>query len=467
MPPKSAPMTQAAIRQMINESVDAAIAAERTRQTNVRNYASGSGPVRGQDTAPAVRECTFTGFMKCNPAVFRGIEGAVELRRWFEKTESVFEISECAEGKKVKFAAATLEGPALTWWKTKVATMGLETMNQMPWTEMKQLMIAEFCLIEEVQRMKHELWNLKVKEYDVVAYTQRFNELALMCPRMHDAVIVCGEKVVRIPYGNKTLIVESDKDCHLCFAHVTEKKPKEKRLEDVPVIHDFLEVFPDDLPGLPPPRQVEFQIDLVPGAAPVARALYRLAPSEMRELSEQLRDLLDKGFILPSSSPWGAPIDIRSGYHQLRVKEEGIPITAFITRYCHFEFQVMLFGLTNAPVVFMDLMNRVCKPYLDKFVIVFIDDILVYSKDKEEHGKHLKIILELLRKERLYAKFSKDPNSAVQTRSKLYKSSGAHAFVSYVQKQRRNNHKDFQHCLFACFLSQHEPKKISEALEDE
>ncbi|GJS73119.1 hypothetical protein Tco_0705960 [Tanacetum coccineum] len=130
------------------------------KQVNVRNDASGSGPVRGQDTAPAVRECTFAGFMKCNPIVFRSVERAVELRRWFKKTKSVFEISKCAEGKKVKFAAATLEGPTLTWWKTKVATM------------------------EEVQRMEHELWNLKVKEYDVVAYTQRFNELALMCPRM-------------------------------------------------------------------------------------------------------------------------------------------------------------------------------------------------------------------------------------------------------------------------------------------
>ncbi|GKD60041.1 hypothetical protein Tco_1297550 [Tanacetum coccineum] len=93
------------------------------------NDASGSGPVRGRDTAPAVRECTFAGFMKCNPAVFCGVEGAVKLRRWFEKTESVFEISECVEGKKVKFAASTLEGPSLTWWKTKVATMGLETVN--------------------------------------------------------------------------------------------------------------------------------------------------------------------------------------------------------------------------------------------------------------------------------------------------------------------------------------------------
>ncbi|GKD24561.1 putative reverse transcriptase domain-containing protein [Tanacetum coccineum] len=180
----------------------------------------------------------------------------------------------------------------------------------------------------------------------------------------HNAIIVCGEKIVCIPYGNKTLTIESDKN-----------KPKEKRLEDVPIIRDFPEV-----------------------AAPVARAPYRLAPSEMRELSEQLRELLEKGFIRPSSSPWGAP---------LCIKEEDIPITAFRTWYGHFEFQVMSFGLTNTSAVFMDLMNRVCKPYLDKFVIVFIDDILVYSKDKEEHGKHLKIILELFNKEGLYAKFSK------------------------------------------------------------
>ncbi|GKE64886.1 putative reverse transcriptase domain-containing protein, partial [Tanacetum coccineum] len=153
-------------------------------------------------------------------------------------------------------------------------------------------------------------------------------------------------------------------------------------------------------------------------ATPVARPPYRLAPSEMRELSVQLQELLEKGFIYLSSSPIDdlfdqlqgssvySKIDMLSGYHQLRIKEEDIPITAFRTRYGHFEFQVIPFGLTNAPVVFMDLMNRVYKTYLDKFAIVFIDDILVYSKNEEEHGKHLKTILELLKKERLYAKFS-------------------------------------------------------------
>ncbi|GKA65828.1 putative reverse transcriptase domain-containing protein [Tanacetum coccineum] len=251
----------------------------------------------------------------------------------------------------------------------------------------------------------------------------------------YDAAILCGEKKVRIPLEGKTLVIEGDrnnsrlkivscikaqkyieKGCELFLAQVTEQESKEKRLEDVPVIQDFPKVFPEELPGLPPPRQVEFRIDLIPGVAPVARAPYRLAPSEMKELSKQLQELSEKGFIRPSSSPWGAPvlfvkkkdgsfrmcidylelnkltiknryplpriddlfdqmqgssvyskIDLRSGSHQLRIREEDIPITALRTRYGHYEFQVMPFGLTNAPAVFMDLMNRMSEMLYAKF----------------------------------------------------------------------------------------------------
>ncbi|GKA03724.1 putative reverse transcriptase domain-containing protein [Tanacetum coccineum] len=262
----------------------------------------------------------------------------------------------------------------------------------------------------------------------------------------YHVVSVCAEKIVRIPWGKETLIVRGNgsdrgnetrlnitsctktqkymlKGCHVFLAHVTTKKTEDKsegkQLEDVPIVRDFLEVILKD-----------FQVP------------YRLAPSEMKELS--------------SSSPWGASvlfvkkkdgsfrmcvdyrelnkltiknryplpriddlfdqlqgssvyskIDMQSGYHQLRVREEDILKTAFKTRYGHYEFQVMPFVLTNAPAVFMDLMNRVCKPYLDKFVIVFIDDILIYSRNKKEHEEHLKAILGLLKKEELYAKFSK------------------------------------------------------------
>ncbi|KAJ0771840.1 putative nucleotidyltransferase, Ribonuclease H [Helianthus annuus] len=292
----------------------------------------------------------------------------------------------------------------------------------------------------------------------------------------HRAEILCKEKIVRIPRTNgEPLVIHGDKSgavvgiisflkAQKCLrkghtailALVTDTSKKEKKIEDIPIVRDFPEVFPEELPGLPPHRQVEFQIELAPGAAPIARAPYRLAPSELEELSTQLQELLDKGFIRPSSSPWGAPvlfvkekdgtfrmcidyrelnkvtvknrypfpriddlfdqlqgssyyskIDLRSGYHQLRVRDKDISKTAFSTRYGYYEFQVMPFGLTNAPAVFMDLMNRVCKPYLDKFVIVFIDDILIYSKSQEEHEHHLRLILELLRTEQLYAKFSK------------------------------------------------------------
>ncbi|GJR53812.1 putative reverse transcriptase domain-containing protein [Tanacetum coccineum] len=508
------------------------------------NDASGSEPVRGQDTAHVVCECTFAGFMKCNPAVFRGVEGSVKLQRWFEKTESVFEISECAEGKKVKFVVGTLAGPALTWWKNKV------------------------------------------KEYDVVAYTQRFNELSLMCPRMvkpkrvkvdayirgladnikgevtsskptylneavrmahklmeqksqardakilegkkrkwesfqggnssghtrnrcpkkvkqegirevrgrayaikdaepqgpnvvtgtfllnnqydtvlfdsgsdrsfvntrfsslldiklikiedsyevelanrrivstnialkgctlslvnhvfeidlmpiefgtfdviismdwlvkHDAVIVCGEKVVRIPYGNKTLIVEGDKG----VSHVKVISCIKARVARTTTAEATSVLFVKKKDG-----SFRMYIDY--------RELNKLTVKNRIPLS-RINDLFNQ---LQGSSVY-SKIDLRSRYHQLRIKEEDIPITAFRTRYGHFEFQVIPFGLTNVPAMFMDLMNQVCNPYLDKFIIVFIDDILVYSKDEEEHKKHLKIILELLKKERLYTKFSK------------------------------------------------------------
>nr|GEX45291.1 retrotransposon protein, putative, Ty3-gypsy subclass [Tanacetum cinerariifolium] len=144
----------------------------------------------------------------------------------------------------------------------------------------------------------------------------------------------------------------------------------------------------------------KFRIDLIPGATPVAKSLYRSAPSEMQELSKQLQELIDDLFDQ-------LQVDLRSGYHQLIVYDDDISTTAFKTRYGYFEFTVMPFGLTNAPTVFMDLMNRVCKPYLDKFVRVFIDDILIDSKTKEDHENHLRLMLDLLRKEKLYVKFSK------------------------------------------------------------
>ncbi|GKC90903.1 putative reverse transcriptase domain-containing protein, partial [Tanacetum coccineum] len=687
-----------------------------------RNGGNGNGNRNGNHGMnyggfmPVARGYTFQDFLKCKPHNFSGTEGVVGLTRWFERMETVFNISNCPLKYQVKYATCTLRDNALTWWNSHKRTIGVEAAYTMNWVELMKLMTEVYCPRNEIQKMETKLWNLTVMGNDLTAYTQRYQKLILLCTRMvpheedrmersigglpdniqwnviaanptrlqdairianqlmdkkvqgyaarsaenkrkmesnlrdnhgqqppfkrqntsrqnvaraytagnnerkgyagplpycnkcrlhheglytmrfgnckkighqtrdcrkdcpklrnqnrgnqtrnkngnktgnqtggnettarayaiggggtnpdsnvvteladgrisetnivlrgctlgllghpfdidlmpvelgsfdviigmdwlakYHALIVCDEKVVRIPYGNEVLIIRGDscdggsklniisctktqkyieKGCQVYLAQVTSKKAEdkseEKRLEDVPIVREFPEVFPEDLPGLPPARQVEFQIDLVPGAAPVARAPYRLAPAKMQELSTQLQELSDRGFIRPSSSPWGAPvlfvkkkdgsfrmcidyrelnkltvknryplpriddlfdqlqgsrvyskIDLRSGYHQLRVREEDISKTAFRTRYGHYEFQVMPFGLTNAPTVFMDLMNRVCKPYLDRFVIVFIDDILIYSKSRKEHEGHLKLILNLLKKEELYAKFSK------------------------------------------------------------
>eukprot|EP00253_Pinus_taeda_P015343 PITA_15343 len=235
-----------------------------------------------------------------------------------------------------------------------------------------------------------------------------------------------------------------------------DSKDKSASLNSIPIIQEFTDVFPEEIPGLPPRRNIDFTIELVPGAAPVSRAPYRMSIPELTELKMQLQELLDKEYIRPSVSPWGAPvlfvkkkdgtlrmcidyrqlnkltiknkyplpridelfdqvkgatvfskIDLRSGYHQIRIKDEDIAKTAFRTRYGHYEFVVLPFGLTNAPATFMCLMNSIFHPYLDRFVLIFIDDILIYSRTIEEHYEHLRRVLQTLREHQLYAKFSK------------------------------------------------------------
>ncbi|XP_069147076.1 uncharacterized protein [Solanum lycopersicum] len=246
------------------------------------------------------------------------------------------------------------------------------------------------------------------------------------------------------------------KGCLSFLAHIRDDTTQVPSIESVSVVREFLDVFPADLPGMPPDRDIDFCIDLEPGTRPISIPPYRISPAELRELKVQLQELLSKGFIRPSASPWGAPmlfvkikdgsfrmcidyrqlnkvtiknkypipriddlfdqlqgacvfskIELRSGYHQLKIRATDVPKTAFRTRYGHYEFVVMSFGLTNAPAAFMSLMNRIFKPYLDLVVIVFIDDILVYSKSKKEHEEHLRIVLEMLREKKLCAKFSK------------------------------------------------------------
>nr|GEY24515.1 hypothetical protein [Tanacetum cinerariifolium] len=164
--------------------VNVALTADRSVRNTVGRSGGNVGGNRGQGGAPPVRKRSFTCYLKCNPIVFYGNEGAIELCRWFKKTKSIFSISECAESNKVKFAATTLQGRVLTWWNSQVATLGLEVTNGKSWTELKTMMTEEFCPNEEIQRMERELWNLRVKDYNITAYTQRFNELIFLCPEM-------------------------------------------------------------------------------------------------------------------------------------------------------------------------------------------------------------------------------------------------------------------------------------------
>ncbi|XP_052173738.1 uncharacterized protein LOC127789029 [Diospyros lotus] len=310
-----------------------------------------------------------------------------------------------------------------------------------------------------------ELISLDIQDFDLI--------LGMDFLSKYNAKVDCRRKVVSLQYECGTWVKFRGQDSIREIKQITALKAirmmengafgylacvegvenKKWELGDIPVVKEFPQVFPEDLPGLPPRREIEFAIEVVPGVNPISIPPYRMAPVELRN---QLQDLLDKGFIQPSVSPWGAPvlfvkkkdgslrmcidyhqlnkvtiknkyplpridelfdqlqgarvfskIDLRSGYYQLGIRVEDIPKTAFRSRYGHYEYLVMPFGLTNAPAAFMDLMNRVFKSYLDQFVIVFIDDILIYSKSEEEHEQHLRIVLETLQKHKLYAKFLK------------------------------------------------------------
>ncbi|GKC76799.1 putative reverse transcriptase domain-containing protein [Tanacetum coccineum] len=368
----------------------------------------------GEREATVARKCSYKEFMSCQPFNFKGTKGAVGLIRWFERTESVFSRSNCTEDCKVKFASGTLTEEALLWWNSFAQPIGIEKAYKITWVEFKKLLIKKYYPQTEVQNMEDEFCHLTVKGNDLKTYVRRFQELATLCPTMVGADSDkndgsfhrdCLELLVmpveeNVNYANQYRNTTSnnaqgraymlrDRNAHqdpnvvtgmfllnqhlarvlfdsgadksfvsislasilnippitidtfyniemadgnLTRKQVMEKKSDEKRLEDIPIVREFLDVFLEDLHGLPPVRQVEFQIDLILGTAPVARAPYRLAPSEMQELSNQLQELSNR---------------------------------------------------------------------------VFIDNILIYSRNKEEHANHLRIILEILKKEKLYAKFSK------------------------------------------------------------
>ncbi|GJU18106.1 putative reverse transcriptase domain-containing protein [Tanacetum coccineum] len=357
-------MTDSQLKVLIDQGVADALVVRDTdrRQNGEDSHDSGTG-VRRQ--APLAHECTYPDFMKCKPLYFKSTEGVVELTQWFERMETVFRISNCTVENQIKFATCTLLGGALAWWNSHVKTVGHDIVYAMTWTNLKKKMIDNYYLRGEIKKLNVELWNLKVKGTDVVSYNQHFQELALMCARMFPEE---SNKIERYVSGLPNMIHKSvmasklktmhdcAPKCHKCniVGHLARDYRSTANANSANnqrgtgaggtgnalgkvyavgregtnpdsniVMGTFLlnnryasilfdtgadKIFPEDLPGLHPTRQVEFQIDLIPGAAPIARAPYRLAQPEMKELSDQLKELSDKGFIRPSSSPWGAPV---------------------------------------------------------------------------------------------------------------------------------------------------------------
>ncbi|KAL0540790.1 hypothetical protein IC582_020804 [Cucumis melo] len=331
--------------------------------------------------------------------------------------------------------------------KEKIRACQIEIANQMLDVTLLVLDMQDFDVILGMDWLSANHASIDCFGKEVI-----FNPPSVPSFKFREAGIVCIPKVISAMKASKLL----DQGTWGILASVVDTREPEVSLSSEPVVREYPDVFSDELPGLSPPREIDFVIKLEPGIAPILRAPYKMAPAELKELKVQLQELLNKGFIRPSVSPWGAPvlfvkkkdgfmclfidyielnkvtvknryplpriddlfdqlqgatvfskIDLRSGYHQLRIRDSDIPKTTFRSRYGHYKFIVMSFGLTNAPVVFMDLMNRVFKDFLDTFVIVFIDEILIYSKTEAEHEEHLHQALKTLRANKLYAKFSK------------------------------------------------------------
>nr|GEV44733.1 putative reverse transcriptase domain-containing protein [Tanacetum cinerariifolium] len=393
MPPKRAStskapaVTQAAIRKLVADIVTAALEAQAATMANANNPNRNTGPIG----IHVVKTGNYKEFISCQPFYFNGVEGSVGLICWFKRTKTVFSRSRSVEENKVTFVTGTLTDDAFSWWNSYAQPMGIEQANQITCTELKRLLTNKYCPQTEIKRMEEEFYNLTIKGNDFKPYVRRFQELVVLCPNM----VPNAEKLLeafigglpRSIEGNGRVYLLKDRNAHQDPNVVTVNRPRLYPPSTSPWGAPVLFVKKKD-------GTFRMCID--------CRELHKLTIKNRYPLP-MIDDLFDQ---FQGSSVY-FKIDLRSGYHQLRVMDEDIPKTSFRTRYGHYEFQVMPFGLTNAPSVFMDLINRVCKPYLDKFVIVFIDDILIYSGNEAEHTNHLRIILELLRNEKLYAKFSK------------------------------------------------------------
>nr|GEU81956.1 putative reverse transcriptase domain-containing protein [Tanacetum cinerariifolium] len=324
-------------------------------------------------------------FLVRNPKDYVGKDGAIVCTHWIEKMEAVQDMSGCRANQKSR---------------------GSESVVGMTWEEFKVLMSKDFCPNNEMQKLETEFWCQAMVEVGHAAYTDRFHELARLVPHL---VTLDNKRIERDDNKRPKTGKEFSTITNPIKKEYTGTTPKWACFESGGTYH-YKAACPR-LTRAPRPgencQNQTMDIEGVQGHGyngnQVRGGAFMMGVEEARlDPNIMTDDLFDQ----LQGSQYFSKIDLRSGYHQLRVHEDDISKTAFRTRYGHFELTVIPFGLTNEPGVFMDLMNRVCRPYLDKFVIVFIDDLLIYSKTKEEYEMHLGLILELLKKEKLYAKFS-------------------------------------------------------------
>ncbi|CAJ2638292.1 unnamed protein product [Trifolium pratense] len=282
----------------------------------------------------------------------------------------------CTEESKLTLGTYVLREEANKWWKNAKLRMGVGGVV-ITWEMFKGEFLRKYFPADIRNKKVVEFMELKQGNMSVAEYSVKFEELCAFSPH-YNTVEAENDKCVKF------------EKVYALFASL--KMEGEVKMEELPVVCEFPDVFPEDVSDVPPKREVEFTIDL----------LNKVTIKNKYPLP-RIDDLMDQ---LVGASVF-SKIDLRSGYHQIRVKTEDIPKTAFRTRYGHYEYSVMPFGVTNAPGVFMEYMNRIFHSFLDKFVVVFIDDILVYSKSEEEHKEHLRIVLQVLKEKKLYAKLSK------------------------------------------------------------
>nr|GEX52108.1 putative reverse transcriptase domain-containing protein [Tanacetum cinerariifolium] len=401
-------MTQAAIRKLVVDSVSVALEAQAATMAITDNT---NRNTRQRET-PVVRKCSYKEFMSCQPFNFKDTKGVVGLICWFEQTESELAIlCPTMVPNSEKLMEVFIEGlPNVTALKPKTLEEAISREEPSPTTTTKITVITTITTATMITTNN----KIEGKKPSGLMLPPQLKTIGMLkaFPYVKDAPCITQDlalssvKLATRNSKNKGPATRSNLQSVLVTYHACGEKghyrnqcPKANN-----GAHGRAYLLRD--------KNAHQDPNVVTGAEPVARAPYRLAPSEMQELSNQLQELADRGAEPVARAPYRlAPSEMQElsnqlqeladrGYHQLRVRDKDIPKTDFRMRYGHYEFQVMPFGLTNAPAIFMDLMNRVCKPYLDKFVIVFIDDILIYSRNKEEHEDYLITILELLKKEK-------------------------------------------------------------------